>query len=77
MGKKLLDITISEYNEVDRKAYFRNAYHGKINKADVNSVKRIQKKRELIRMLIEDVGMNELFDIYKTDILKVKPNLVV
>lgn len=68
MGRKILDIKISEYNEVDRKAYFRNHYHNKINVADLNSVKRVQSKPELLKLLIIKIGIGELLKIHMNDI---------
>ena len=66
MGRKpkIENKTIAEYTESERKCYFRQHYHNKLNKCDRNRVKKICEKKIVLEHLINEIGINTIMNVY-------------
>ena len=65
MGRQRLNAksTISKYDEADRKEYFRNHYHNKLNISDIKMVNKVALKQLSIEHLIQVIGIEKILEI--------------
>lgn len=68
---------MKDWSEDERKKYFREYYHKKINIADRCRIQKIVDKPMVLEQLICDVGIAKLLEIHMNMINKENKNLII
>jgi hypothetical protein len=67
MQKKMKD-----FNDDERKAYFRDYYHKQVTVSDKNCIAKIAKKDACVKLMIDEIGILRILQLYKSSLFSIK-----
>jgi hypothetical protein len=68
MGRNstIQNLTISNYDDVERKRYFRERYQNIMKDSDRNAVKKVCQKDDTVKLFIQEYGMTNILHMYQS-----------